>query len=155
MATEYGFEMSEPATADKVTGVFTHAAVALGLTEEEVRFEPPGMRLRSGVLVAITASTPLPFPDPVEEEFGFAPAVGVLFRFLSSRDSLEQEQDMIRLVVAALAALSGDALLDFAGEIVWLLRRGGRLTISKGGDFWIPELVDLLPPHDRARLPNL
>jgi hypothetical protein len=119
VATEYGFEMGDPATADKVTGVFGHAAVALGLTGEDgIGFEPPGVRLHSGVLVAVAASMPLPFPDPVEQEFGFAPAVGVLFRFLSSRDSQEQEQDMIRLVVAALATLPGDALLDFAGEIV-------------------------------------
>jgi hypothetical protein len=155
MATEYGFELGGPATADEVAGVFARTAAAHGLTEQDgVRFNRPGADLLSGALVSVSAPSPLPFPHPVETEFGFAPAVHVLFRFLSSRDSREQEQDMIRLVVSVLAAFPGDALLAFAGELVWLLRRGGRLTISKDGDFWIPELMALLPSHDRAHLPT-
>ena len=154
MVTEYVFEMGEPATPDEVAGVFARAAVAQGLAEDGVRFNRPGAVLRSGVLVSVAGSTPLPFPDPVEEEFGFAPAVHVSFRFDRVTDERPQEQDMVRLVVAVLAALSGDALLTYAGELPWLLRRNGRLTISERGDIWTPDLLVLLPAHDRAPLPT-
>lgn len=62
---------------------------------------------------------------------------------------------MIRLVVAVLDKLPGAALLDFAGETVWLLRRGDRLTINDASDMWTPELLAGLPPYERAPLPDL
>lgn len=156
MATEYGLQLGAPATADEVAAVFARAAAAQRLTEADAaRFERPGALLRSGVLVSVSRSSPLPFPHPVEEEFGFVPAVHVLFRFDSSADPLEQRRDMIRLVTAALTAFPGDAMLAFGGETVQVLRRDGRLTISERDDFWIPAVVALLPPHDRASLPNL
>jgi len=156
MAIEYGFELGAPATADDVAGVLAHTAAAHGLTEAPgARFDGEGTRLRSGVLVLASASTALPFPDPVEAEFGFAPAVHVLFRFDKFTDPAAQREDMTRLVTALLASVAADAVLMFEGEIVWLLRRNGQLTISERGDFWTPELAALLPQHDRASLPSL
>lgn len=156
MATEFGFELAGPATAGEVADVYARTGTALGLVEDdEVRFTRPGAELRSGVLVVVTAATPLPFPDPVEKVFGFAPAVNTLFRFDKVADPIEQKKDMLRLVVAVLGVFPGDALLEFAGEISRLVRRHGRFVISDDSDFWIPELVSLLPPHDQAQLPNL
>lgn len=85
MATEFGFNLGPPATAGEVAVVLADTGLAAA---DEVRFEPPGTRLRSGVLVVVGESKRLPFPHPVEERYGFAPAVGVLFRFDSSADPL-------------------------------------------------------------------
>jgi len=151
MAIEYGFELGGPATADQVAGILADAATSLADDEPG----GSGLRLRSGVRVVTTGSTPPPFPDPVEQEFGFAPAVHVLFRFDKFTDPLAQREDMTRLVVALLRSVPTDAVLTFESEIVWLLRRNGQLTISERGDFWTPDMVALLPQHDRASLPNL
>lgn len=52
--------------------------------------------------------------------------------------------------------IRGDVVLTFAGEIVWLLRKGGQLTINDRDDFWIPDTAELLPhPFQRANLPVL
>jgi hypothetical protein len=151
MAIEYGFELGGPATAGQVAGILADAAASLADGEPG----GPSLHLRSGVRVVTTGSTPPPFPDPVEEEFGFAPAVHVLFRFDKFTDPLVQREDMTRLVAALLRALPADAVLTFESEIVWLLRRNGQLTISERGDFWTPDMVALLPQHDRASLPTL
>src|ERR1044072_235904 len=127
MAIEYGFELGGPATAGQVAGILADAAASLADGEPG----GPSLHLRSGVRVVTTGSTPPPFPDPVEEEFGFAPAAPLP------------------------RALPPDAVLTFESEIVWLLRRNGQLTISERGDFWTPDMVALLPQHDRASPPPL
>lgn len=136
--------------------VFARTAALHRLVEhDEVRFTRPGAGLRSGVLVVVNSATPLPFRDPVEKVFGFVPAVSTVFRFGKVADPVEQKKDMVCLVVAVLGVFAGDALLEFAGENSRLLRRQGRLVISEDSDFWVPELVSLLPPHEQARLPHL
>jgi len=135
MAIDYSFEMGRPSTVGDVAGVFSHAAVAPRLTEGDPADFHQGVELRGGTLVQVTASPSLPFPDPVEERFGFGPAVHVLFRFDKITSSAVQRRDMVGLVVAALEKVAGDALLTFSGEIVWLLRRGTRLTVRADGDF--------------------
>jgi hypothetical protein len=63
---------------------------------------------------------------------------------------------MIGLVTAALTTVAGDAVVRFNGEVVWLLRAGGLLTVSDRDDFWQPDLLALLPPaYTRASLPVL
>jgi hypothetical protein len=156
MAIEYDFDLGGPATTEAVADLLAHTAAANGLTHGEVQFTRPGADLDSGSLVSVSTPSPLPLKPPVEATFGFTPIVGILFRFDSSADTQRQEQDMIRLVVAVLAAFPGDAVLSFAGEIVRLLRRHGRVTISQAHDFWTPGLrALLLSPHDQATLPNM
>ena len=155
MTINHGLDMGAPATADQVGDALAEAAIAQNLVTTGTRFELPGARLRNGLFIVNVASTPLPFPDPVEEEFGFAPTANVVFHPDQDADPIEQRQDMIRLVVAVLAAVPGDAWLAFEGEITRLVRVAGKLTISMEDGFWVPEVVDLLPAHDRAPLPNL
>ncbi len=113
-------------------------------------------RLDSGLLVVSYAPRPLPFTGPVEEAFGFVPAVHVLFRFDKFADFPRQRHDMVRLVAVLLDDVRGEAVLTFDGEVVWLLRTGGRLTVSDREHFWTPELLALLPhPYTRASLPDL
>src|ERR1044072_4544380 len=98
MAIEYGFELGGPATAGQVAGILADAAASLADGEPG----GPSLHLRSGVRVVTTGSTPPPFPDPVEEEFGFAPAVHVLFRFLKLTDALGLGDGMNRLAAGRL-----------------------------------------------------
>lgn len=113
-------------------------------------------RLDSGLLVASRPSSPRPFPSPVEEEFGFTPEVHVLFRFDKFTDFPRQHHDMVRLASTLLTKTRGDAVLLFNGEVVWLLRTNGQLTISDRNDLWTPDLRALLPhPYERGDLPTL
>jgi hypothetical protein len=151
MAIEYSLELNG-SDAEQVADLLAHAAAG----SADGDFHGDGAVLDSGVLVAVSASTPLPFPDPVEQALGVTPAVHVLFRFDKDTDPAAQRTDMVRLVAAVLTAIPGDAVLTFAGEVVWLLRKGGQLTISDRDGFWTPETTALLPGHhDRASLPDL
>lgn len=139
MAIEYGLDLTG-ATADRVAGL---------LPDQDER-------LGSGLLVVSYAPRPLPFTGPVEEAFGFVPEVHVLFRFDKFADFPRQRHDMVRLVSVLLNDVRGEAVLTFDGDVVWLLRTGGRLTFSDREHFWTPELLALLPrPFARATLPNL
>lgn len=90
-------------------------------------------------------------PDPVETQFGFAPTIDVYFGLSKSGDFESQETDMLRIVLGILARISGDAVLHFEHDEVWLLRRDGRLTIN--GELWKPQQQALLSqPYERASL---
>lgn len=155
MAIEYSFELDGSTDAEQVSRLMADTAVAEGLIGAAT-FGRTGDWLDSGVLVAVSAATELPFPDPVEQ-LGFTPKVDVLFRYDKDvEDVVRQRRDMVRLVTAVLNAVRADAVLTFAGEIVLLLRTRGQLTIGNQDDFWTPEIQALLPkPHDRASLPVL
>lgn len=155
MAIEYSFELDGSTDAEQVSRLMADTAAAEGLIGAAA-FGRTGDWLDSGVLVAVSASAELPFPDPVEH-LGFTPQVDVLFRYDKDvEDVMRQRRDMVRLVTAVLNAVRADAVLTFAGEIVLLLRIRGQLTIGNQDDFWTPEIQALLPqPHDRASLPVL
>lgn len=156
MTTTYTLDLGDPMTVQEVDDALAGAAVADGLAEApDTRFARPGAVLRSDLLVSVSAREPLPFRHAVDEVFGFTPKVGVLFRPSRGGDLVEQRRDMVRLTAAVLATAPGDAYLAFEGEITYLLRRKGHLMITPDESFWTPETEALLPPHDRADLPNL
>jgi hypothetical protein len=156
MTTTYTLDLGDPLTVHEVEEVLARAAEADGLADApDVRFARPGAVLRSDLIVSVSAREQLPFRHAVDEVFGFTPKVGVLFRPSPGADPVEQRRDMVRLTVAVLAASPGDAYLGFEGEITHLVRLGGKLVITPDETFWTPETEALLPPHDRADLPNL
>lgn len=155
MAIEYHLDLGGPMSADTVGEVFAQTAAAQGmLDDDQHRFDRDGAVLRSHQLVSVHASEPSVYLPVVEGLFGFTPAAFVIFRVQAHDDPVEQRQDMIRLVAAVLKALAGNAWLAFGGEISRLVRLDGRVTVSADDDFWLPEVLALLPPHDRATLPN-
>lgn len=81
-------------------------------------------------------------PDPVEEEFGFAPKAEVYFGLKKLADFEAQETDVIRLSLGVLARIPGDALLHAQHDEAWLLRRGGQLTVN--ASLWKPQQLALL-----------
>jgi hypothetical protein len=90
-------------------------------------------------------------PDPVETGFGFAPTIEVYFGLSKAGDFEAQETDVLKLALGVLARIPGDALLHFEHDDVWLLRRGGRLTVNDS--LWKPNQLALLSqPYERAQL---
>jgi len=158
MAIEYVLELTG-ADVDNVAHLLTRTATNAGLVDQaggEPNVGGTGDWLDSGVFLRAVANPPLPFRDPIEKKLGIAPTTSVLFRFTTADDPVRQTHDMVRLVSVLLTEIRGDAALLFNGDVVWLLRKGGQLTISNEDDFWEPDLQALLPqPFDRASLPVL
>lgn len=155
MAIEYGLDING-INPERISDLFARAVTAAGLADQELSFGGSGAVLDSGVLVIVSAASPLPFPDPIEQALGVTPTTDVLFRFDKDTDPARQRHDMVLLASAVMRETPRDVVLLFAGEIVWLVRKNGHLTINDEDEFWIPEVVELLPrPYDRANLPML
>jgi hypothetical protein len=157
MAIEYALEIGTPATTDQVVDVLAHTIDTqhLAWPGRGSRVDGDGTALVGGGHVSAHTRSPLPFPDPMEEVFGFVPVIYIYFRMSDPTYILEQKRDMIVLVTAALAGVEGDAWFGFQGEITYLTRIADRITVDTGKAFWTPELVALLPRHDSAVLENM
>ncbi len=88
-------------------------------------------------------SRPQPW-NVVITDLGFIPTVLVVFRLSKENGATPQQDDMIRLVSGLLDRVPGDAVLHLDYEHIWLLRRGGDLSLSERSDIW--------PPHRLAAL---
>jgi hypothetical protein len=157
MAITYSIEIGSPATTADVSDVLARTIDArqLAMAGHGSRLDGDGTALVGGGLVSAHTRSPLPFPDPKEEVFGFVPVVFVSFRMTHPEFIIEQKHDMVILLAAALAGVDGDAWFGFQGEITYLTRIAGRIAVDTGKDFWTPGLLALLPPHDSAVLENM
>ncbi|TVT53283.1 hypothetical protein FNH05_12020 [Amycolatopsis rhizosphaerae] len=145
MSITYKLELGAPVAPSAVVSALTEGAAGIA----EAHTGTKGS-LRGGGWFDVDVAEYDP-PDPVEQEFGFAPTVEVYFGLSKSGDFEAQETDVLRLVLAVLARIPGDALLHFEHDEVWLLRRGGRLTVN--GALWKPQQLALLsPPYETAPL---
>lgn len=152
MAMGYSFKLGPPATVAEVAGAMAGVDVPRMAEAGEGRFDGDGVYLDSAGFVIAYAATPLPFLDPVEESFGFVPAVTVGFRLNKGWSMRRQDHDFVGLVAAVLTDVEGDAVFVFEGEYVELVRIGGRITVNTAVDFWTPDLLALLPPHELAEV---
>jgi len=157
MAIEHAFDIGTPATAERVEAVLSSAVETgrLARPGHGSRVDRAGTVLGGGGHVSAYASPPLPFPDPMEEVFGFVPVVHVSFRISDPQSMPEHNHNMIVLLTAALSGVEGDAWFGANGEITYLTRIAGRITVDTDKTFWTPELVALLPQHDTAALENM
>ncbi len=71
-------------------------------------------------------------------DLGFSPTVSVVFRLDKQGEIADQQDDMIRLISGVLDRVPGDAVLHKDLEQIWLLRRGGDLSVSEQDDLWPP-----------------
>jgi hypothetical protein len=141
----YKLELSAPVSPQAVV-----SALVEGAPEAVESYEGTKGSLRGGGWFDVDVADYDP-PDPVEDQFGFAPTIEVYFGLSKSGDFEAQETDVLRLVVAVLARIPGDALLHFEHDEVWLLRRDGRLTIND--TLWKPRQLALLTQaYERAPL---
>lgn len=145
MSITYKLELGAPVAPNAVVSAIVEAAA--GVIEEH-RGTKGSLRGGGWFDVDVAEYDP---PDPVEDQFGFAPTIEVYFGLNKFGDFEAQETDVIRLVLGVLARIPGDALLHFEHDDVWLLRCGGRLTINDS--LWKPQQVALLSQaYERAQL---
>lgn len=145
MSITYKLELGAPVAPSAVLGAMV--ATGQGILDT---FQGNKGTLRGGGWFDIDVADYDP-PDPVETEFGFAPTIEVYFGLNKFGDFDAQVTDVLTLVLGVLARIPGDALLHFEHDDVWLLRRGGRLSVNDS--LWKPNQLALLSqPYERAQL---
>ena len=158
MAIDFHLELGAPATPERVAGELLALAVEGGLLPagtEATDLLGPGAVLRAGAWCkVVAANNPFPWPPPVEADFGIVRTCWVAFRLDLRSDAVRPQQDeMVWLCSGLLARLPGDAALHSDYEVLWLLRKEGRLLVSDRDDIWTAERLAMLPqPYERAHL---
>jgi hypothetical protein len=101
----------------------------------------------------VTTARPRPFPDALEEEFGIVHTCWVVFREDGDHDRFGQRDQMVWMVAGLLGRLPADAALHYQYEVLWLVRKEGRLVVNERDDIWTPGRLAMLPsPYERAAL---
>lgn len=150
MALTYSFLIDTPAGVGDVAATVSKVAVGAGLAGPDTGFAGDGGVLTSGVLVQVGPTTPSPF-NPVLEDFGFNPTVHITFRLANLQDAAPQQDDVVRIVAGLLEHHDGDAILHFQYDVVWLLRRNGKITVCDRDTIWTNRRLQLLGrPHERG-----
>ncbi|MGQ4516736.1 SitI3 family protein [Streptomyces sp. DW26H14] len=153
MAISYDFEMAASLPAPQVAERLLRAARTAGLLDASATPEElleQGLRTTRGTSVQVFEEHPEPW-NPVVGDLGFTPTLSVTFRLGKSTGFPAQQDDMVVLVDALLATVTGDAVLEFQSEDIWLLRRGGDLALNERDDLWPPHRLALLnQPYRRA-----
>jgi hypothetical protein len=153
MAISYSLDMATPATAEYVARALLDVAGASGLLDAQVTPESlvaVGAVTAGGTWVRVLAARPRTW-SPVLADLGFRHTVSAVFRLADDSDISAQQDDMIRLVSGLLDSLSGDAVLHFQYETIWLLRRAGDLSLNERDDLWPVQRLGLVTlPYRRA-----
>nr|CTQ92314.1 hypothetical protein [Kibdelosporangium sp. MJ126-NF4] len=90
-------------------------------------------------------------PDPIEDQFGFAPTVEIYFEIKKFADFDAQETDVLGLSLGVLDRIPGDALLNYQFIELWMLRKDGKLTIND--ELWKPKYRALIKqPYESGPL---
>jgi hypothetical protein len=153
VAISYDFEIAATLPVRQVAEILDRAAREAGLLDVPVPVEEwaeKGAVTQRGTFVQVVEEHPQPW-HPVVTDLGFTPTVSVSFRLDKFTDVRSQQDDMVRAVDALLAAVPGDAVLEYQSEDIWLLRRAGDLTLSEDAGLWPPHRLGLLHrPYRRA-----
>lgn len=152
MAISYSLDMAAPVPADQVAHALRDAALSVGLLDPSNSASTllEGTRTRTGTWVRVVPARPRPW-DPVITDLGFTPTVLAIFR-LDKMGALDHQQDdVVRLVAGLLARVAGDAVLHFQNEVIWLLRRDGKIAVSERDDIWPPQRLAGLSPLQFVR----
>ncbi|MFD5814873.1 SitI3 family protein [Streptomyces sp. NPDC127038] len=149
MAIEYDLDIATRSTPAEVAACLAEIGRKSDVFDESItggRLAEAGTfaYTRRGTCVSVIQQRrPQPW-DPVATGLGFTPTVGVGFRMGKEADTSQQQDDMIRLVAPLLDHVGGDAVLHYQFEVVWLLRRGGELSLNDRDDLWRPERLALM-----------
>lgn len=152
MAISYSLYMATPSSSTQVARELHDSTRIMGLFDASVTPEQlldEGAVTRLGTWIR-AREIKLPSWNVVVADLGITATVSIVFRFNKHDKLSEQDDDMIRLVSSLLDRITGDAVLtDF--DDIWLLRRGGDLTVSEQEDLWPPHrLAALSLPYRRA-----
>ena len=90
------------------------------------------------------------------EELEIDPSVTIRFRLDIFEDFNAQKHVMLQATIELLRQVNGDSVLLFNGEVIWLLRKAGELTLNSSKDFWRPDLLALVTlPYKIKDFPTL
>ena len=146
MAITFSLDIATPAPAVEVARAVHEAGRLTGLFDEAVtpeRILDEGAATRFGTWIRVVETTPRPY-HPVVTDLGFTPTVSVAFQLDKENRIADQQDDVVRLTSGLLGRVPGDAVLHRELETIWLLRRGGELTVSEQGDIWPPQRLAAL-----------
>jgi hypothetical protein len=96
--------------------------------------------------------------DPcfIAEDLGIEVSMSIGFRLSKFKDLEVQKHALLKATIELLRLVSGDAVLLFNGEVIWLLRKSGDLILNSHKDLWRPELLALVTlPYKMKDLPTL
>ena len=92
----------------------------------------------------------------LKEELGIESSVSIMFRLDKFEDREHQRNVLLRATIELLCQVPGDAALLFNGEVVFLLRKEGELTLNSGMDLWRPaDLALVTLPYKMRDIPTL
>ena len=173
MAIDYDLEFATRTPAGQVAEELSRIAAAGGVLDQSTAAEREptaptagrepdastaaermlgGVRVRRGLWVRVLVPTTAPW-RVLETELGITATVRVAFRLDKFASLSAQEDDIVRLALGLLDVVAGDAVLHRELELVWLLRRGGEVSLHERDDLWTPErlaLVGARPHHRRT-----
>lgn len=159
MAVSYHLEFAAPVTVERLAARFVALATRNGLLPAEASADDltgDGVVLRAGMWCRAVEARPrtVPWPTPLEEDFGIVATCWTVFRVDSNRGPVPAQQDeMVWLCAGILAGIEGDAALQYQNEVAWLVRRDGRLVVSDDDEIWTAQRLGYLPqPFERERL---
>jgi hypothetical protein len=122
-----------------------------------LRRRPPVFRSTSGPGFITSAYKTSDFGRSLlMEEMEINPGVSIGFRLSKFKDWEPQVRTMLQATLQLLREIPGDAVLLFNGELVWLLRKAGELTLNRRTDLWRPEFLKLVTsPYKMEDIPIL
>lgn len=150
MAIEYDLDIGTSISAAQAAGQLADSGQQLGLlSSSAAELVGEGSVTVHGTWIRVADIVPRRLGGTVRDALGFTPTVGVVFRYDKFRDFAPQDEDMVRLTVALLDRVPGDAVLHWQYESIWLVRRDGELSLNEASDIWPPDRLALVPPPYR------
>ncbi|MGG2463192.1 SitI3 family protein [Streptomyces sp. RGM 3693] len=155
MAISYSLDIAAEKTVVQVAWHLCDVARSTGTFDASVTPEAlleEGAVTGSGMWISVGEDRPMPWGHPVTLDLGFTPTASVRFRLDGRRgEPSDQQDEMIRLTSGLLGRVTGDAVLHFQFEDIWLLRRGAELSLNERDDLWPPaRLAVVSQPYRRA-----
>ncbi|WP_052708713.1 SitI3 family protein [Streptomyces sp. NRRL S-495] len=152
MSISHSLNLATPMPAAEVARALNDIAQGVRLFDSTTMPEQlltEGVDTRFGTWVRVFAANPKPW-NPLITDLEVTPTVSVAFRLDKTDDLSGQEDDIVRLVSGLLTRLPGDAVLQYHYEVIWLLRRGGELSLNERDDLWTPARLAAVPqPYRR------
>ncbi|MEU6231807.1 SitI3 family protein [Kitasatospora sp. NPDC047058] len=153
MAISYSLELVTPLPTAAVAQEFAEVARSLRLFDPSTTADvllDDGATTAYGTWTRVVTRKPTPWGDPLIGGRAFTPTVSVALRLGKDDDISGQQDDMVRLAVALLSRVPGDAVLHLDYEDVWLVRLDGALSLSERADLWpANRLAEVPAPYRR------
>ena len=156
MAIEFTFEISTSLSAAEVSAALTSPAQDFELLAKQVTPQQllEGVTATAGIWLRVREQKPEPW-QTIPAVLGFCPTVAVRFRLDKEADIPHQQDAIVRLAMALLHNVPGDAVLHREMETAWLIRKDDDITLNERDDLWTPERLAMVPPPYRRATTDL